>query len=200
MTVTACARYTADGRIFGSSTTSASATPVGPIAPPTGSATYRIASAPASSDGGLLLSWTGITEPNLRSPDPFTVTYSAGGAQTTRFADLFAVGGDPGAIQARSCHPDFGCSDPVPVLPADGSAAYTAQVRFPASCTADGPAPDADAAPRNDDLVVGRTRSTDAAGTVSYAFTIAFAGRLTGLTPPASPYVVVCAPPVPAGG
>lgn len=200
VTVTACARYTADGRVFGSSTTSASATPVGPIAPPTGSATYRVASAPASSDGGLLLSWTGVTEPNLRSPDPFTVTYSAGGAQTTRFADLFAVGGDPGAIQARSCHPDFGCSDPVAVLPADGSAAYTAQVRFPASCTADGPAPDADAAPRNDDLVVGRTRSTDAAGTVSYAFTIAFAGRLTGLTPPASPYVVVCAPPVPAGG
>ncbi len=200
VTVTACARYTADGQVFGSSTASASAIPVGPIAPPTGSATYSIGSAPASSDGGLLLSWTGVTEPNLRSSEPFTVTYSAGAAQTTRFADLFATGSDPGAIQARSCHPDFGCSDPVAVTPADGSAAYTARVRFPASCTADGPAPEADPAPRNDELVIDRTRSTDAAGTVSYAFAIAFTGRLTGLTPPTAPSVVVCTPPAPAGG
>lgn len=200
VTVTACARYTADGRVFGSASTSASATPVGPIAAPTGSASYRVGSAPASSDGGTVLSWTDVTEPTLRSPAPFTVTYSAGGMQTTRFGDLFAAGNDPGTIQARSCHPDFGCSDPVTVVPADGSAAYTAQVRFPASCTSDGPAPEAEPAPRGEELVIGRTRSTDAAGTVSYAFTIAFAGRLTGLTAPAAPYLVVCAPPTTAGG
>jgi len=194
VTVTACAVTERSGLGFGRTEKTGSATPIAGIPAPTGRATYTVES--DASAGGRTVTLRLAQEPDLRASRPFEVRYRAGSTETTRFADLFRLGADPGSIIAVSCSRLFGCSDPVAVTPT--GAAYTAQATFPSSCASDGEWPAADAvevSANAADFTRSRTDATDGAGVVTLTYTVTWQGRLAGPDP--ATYALVCDPPEP---
>jgi len=172
----ACAEYRVGATSFGVATAGpVTAQPTEPIPPPSGTATYTIASGPTVS--GQTASWSQVTGPSLEHPRYET---RFGSSRTTDFASLFRTGDDPGTIEAWWCVGDVCSADSTTITPT--GAAYTTQVVFPTTCD-DAGEPSAtmvDAAPA--DYSIATAGTPDAGGTeTSWEITVSFSGRLSGL-------------------
>ncbi|MCR2784274.1 MULTISPECIES: Ig-like domain-containing protein [unclassified Microbacterium] len=199
VTVTACA-VTERGDRFGTTEASQTATPIAGIDQPTGRATYTVEG--GFSRNGSQYTWDRLTGiPDLDASRLFEVRYRAGGVETTDFRSLFALGANPGPIEAFSCHNLFGCSAPGVAVTPTGPA-YTARVTFPTSCRSDQPAPGATVLANPADYTVAVTSTpADAAGVVTHTYTVTWRGALTGLaslTTESGAYALACEPPPPA--
>lgn len=175
-TASACARYRIGDTSFGFRVAGpVSATPTEPIPAPTGSSTYTVSPSPIVE--GLRVHWTDVSGPSFAHPR-YETRYLPG--NTTDFASLFSPGRDPGSIRAAWCVGSV-CSDETTAVSPTG-AAYTAQVTFPSTCSADGQPGDTmvDAAPGDFALTTVGTPIGDGTQT-EWEITVTWLGRLAGL-------------------
>ncbi|MBD7956940.1 Ig-like domain-containing protein [Microbacterium sp. Sa4CUA7] len=193
VTVTACAVTVRDGVRFGFTEATGTATPTSGIDAPTGRAQYTIDPEPTRS--GSIYTWNRFTAvPDLDVDRAFTLVYRAGTAETQDFINLFALGTNPGGIQAFACIGVFGCSSPgVDITPT--GAAYTAQASFPTTCLSGEGAPSASVTAQSADHDVAVSTATDAAGVDTHTYSLTWRGALTGLDDVT--VTLPCAPPPP---
>ncbi|WP_306824061.1 Ig-like domain-containing protein [Microbacterium jiangjiandongii] len=198
VTVTACAVTEQDDARFGSTEATGTATPTAGIDVPTGDASYTVD--PAFTSKGNVYTWGRVSgAPDLDVDWPFELRFRAGATETTDFGSLFALGVNPGLIQAFACNDVFGCSSPG-VTVAPRGPAYTTRVTFPSRCfseqDAPGISPDMVAANTADySWAVTRTEGFDKVATLTY--TVTWKGALAGLNDVAGrgAYVLECEPP-----
>ncbi|MCR2801428.1 Ig-like domain-containing protein [Microbacterium sp. zg-Y818] len=200
VTVTACAVTERGDARFGSAEATGTATPIAGIDVPEGNASYTVD--PGFTRSGNVYTWGRLSgTPDLDVDWPFELRFRAGATETTDFASLFALGRNPGLIEAFACNDLFGCSSPgVPVSPS--GPAYTAEVTFPNRCLSDqdapGISPDAIAA-NPADYTWAVTSTTDASGVVTLTYTVTWQGALAGLrdVSDGNAYELRCEPPPP---